>query len=72
MPIHLPPFHDAISWPAGEPPVIDKHVSILETPRANWFLLDSLQRTNDLLGRLGEVQLQWLAKALDARADRPA
>jgi 3',5'-cyclic-AMP phosphodiesterase len=71
---HRPNFYGAFpeARPAGEPPLIDKHVSILETPRANWFLLDSLQGTNDLPGRLGEVQLQWLAKALDARANRPA
>jgi len=58
--------------PQGKLPVPDKHVSILETPHANWFLLDSLQKTNFTPGRLGEVQLQWLAKALDARDDKPA
>jgi 3',5'-cyclic-AMP phosphodiesterase len=35
-------------------------------------LLDSLDYTSKKPGgRLGEVQLQWLAKALDAHADRP-
>jgi 3',5'-cyclic-AMP phosphodiesterase len=58
--------------PKGEPSVADKHVSILETPHANWFLLDSLQRTNYTPGLLGEVQLKWLATALDARPDKPA
>jgi hypothetical protein len=47
-------------------------VSIVESPRANWLLLDSLDKTNYTPGLLGEKQLAWLAAALDARADRPA
>ena len=58
--------------PQGKPTAADKHVSILATPYANWFLLDSLQRTNFTPGRLGETQLKWLADALDAHADKPA
>jgi len=53
-------------------PSIDRHVSIIESPHANWFLLDSMQKTDFTPGRLGEAQLQWLSKALDARADKPA
>jgi len=44
----------------------------METPHANWFLLDSLQRTNYTPGLLGEEQLKWLATALDARPEKPA
>lgn len=58
--------------PDGDPPVADKHVSIVETPHADWILLDSLQRTNHTPGRIGEEQLAWLARTLDARPDRPA
>lgn len=58
--------------PAGSPSVADKHVSIIESPRANWFLLDSLEKTNYTPGTLGNEQLGWLATALDARADKPA
>jgi hypothetical protein len=58
--------------PEGKPAVADKHVSIIETPHANWFLLDSLQRTNYTPGLLGEAQLKWLAAALDARQEKPA
>jgi 3',5'-cyclic AMP phosphodiesterase CpdA len=54
------------------PPVEAKHVSVLETPKANWFLLDSLTKTDVVTGELGAAQLQWLAQALDARADKPA
>jgi len=49
-----------------------KHVSIVEAARVNWVLLDSLYKTNDATGVLGETQLAWLAKALDARKDKPA
>jgi 3',5'-cyclic AMP phosphodiesterase CpdA len=54
------------------PPLPDKIVSVLETPHANWFLLDSLDQVNVTTGRIGDAQFSWLAKALDARPDRPA
>ena len=53
-------------------PVMDKHVAILKTPRANFFLLDSLEKVLLTPGLLGEDQLEWLGKALDANADKPA
>src|SRR5205085_5467308 len=43
-----------------------------ETPLANWYLLDSLDKTNVTPGRLGSEQLEWLKKALDARTNKPA
>ena len=52
--------------------VPDKHIVVVESARANWFLLDSLDQTNHTQGRLGPAQLQWLGKALDARPDKPA
>jgi 3',5'-cyclic AMP phosphodiesterase CpdA len=66
-------FYEALSEERPEsPPVESKHVSVLETPHANWFLLDSLFKTDVVTGELGARQLEWLAKALDARADKPA
>ena len=63
----------ATSEPKTAPsPVADKHVAVLETPRANWFLLDSLDKTGVSEGLLGKAQLDWLAKALDARRSKPA
>ena len=53
-------------------PVADKVVSVLETPLVNWFLLDSLKKTMVTSGLLGKAQLDWLAKALDARPKKPA
>jgi 3',5'-cyclic AMP phosphodiesterase CpdA len=58
--------------PARTPAVAAKHVWIVPTPWANWFLLDSLHKTNYTPGRLGEEQLRWLAAALNARPYRPA
>jgi hypothetical protein len=46
--------------------------SIISTPQANWFLLDSLNKTNASPGELGRDQLEWLAAELDARAYKPA
>jgi 3',5'-cyclic-AMP phosphodiesterase len=51
---------------------LDKLVYVMETPRANWFFLDSLHEQDINLGVLGRPQLDWLAGALDARPDKPA
>jgi 3',5'-cyclic AMP phosphodiesterase CpdA len=53
-------------------PLEGRHAAILETPLANWFLLDSLVKTNQTPGELGKAQRAWLGKALDARPDKPA
>jgi 3',5'-cyclic AMP phosphodiesterase CpdA len=50
----------------------DRQVLVFETPRANWIMLDSLDKTNSTPGVLGAAQLQWLAKTLDERAGKPA
>jgi 3',5'-cyclic-AMP phosphodiesterase len=54
------------------PLVPGRQVEIVETPHANWFLLDSLEKTHSTPGLLGKEQLGWLGKTLDARADKPA
>ena len=63
-------FPEYKSRDQGLPP--DKHVALLESPHANWFLLDSMDGPGVVAGRLGEAQLRWLAEALDARPDKPA
>ncbi len=55
-----------------QPPVASKHVTVIETPLANWFLLDSLLEVDVVTGQLGVEQRAWLAQALDARTDKPA
>jgi 3',5'-cyclic AMP phosphodiesterase CpdA len=56
-----------------ERPVLEsKHVTVVESPRANWFLLDSLTETDVVTGEIGVEQRAWLDKALKARSDKPA
>lgn len=49
-----------------------RNVSVVESEHANWFLLDSLQRTAYTPGLLGSAQRKWLAAQLDAHAEKPA
>lgn len=81
MPVHLTlgnhdhrdRFWQAFPPQHGEEKIVEhRHIVMLETPRANWFILDTLQETNHTPGLLGEAQLVWLAAALDAHADKPA
>jgi 3',5'-cyclic-AMP phosphodiesterase len=65
-------FRSALEQAGAARPMADKHVAILRSPRANWFLLDSLELVNKTPGLLGAAQLQWLADSLDANTDRPA
>jgi 3',5'-cyclic AMP phosphodiesterase CpdA len=53
-------------------PLADRQVALVRTPRANWFVLDSLEKTLATPGSLGQEQLDWLAGALDANPDKPA
>lgn len=81
LPLHLTmgnhddrePLYDAISAQRPEhPPVESKHVAVIESQHANWFLLDSLMATDVVTGELGEAQRKWLAIELDRRKDKPA
>jgi Icc protein len=49
-----------------------RHVAVVKTPVANWFLLDSLDVTDKSPGALGDGQLKWLERALDKAARAPA
>jgi len=53
-------------------PVATHVVSVLRAPRANWFLLDSLEQTAATPGLLGEAQIAWLARTLDQHKNKPA
>ena len=81
LPLHLTmgnhddrgPMYAALQTQKPERPLLDsKHVTILETPHANWFLLDSLTQTDVVTGEIGAEQRAWLAAALTARAVKPA
>jgi len=70
---HRNRFLQAIPW-AFRPdrPWRARCCAVVPSPRANWFLLDSLDKTLSTPGLLGPEQLDWLARALDARRRRPA
>ncbi len=53
-------------------PVQTKHISVIKSPHANWFLLDSLDVVDKPPGKLHTAQRDWLAKALDDRKSKPA
>jgi 3',5'-cyclic AMP phosphodiesterase CpdA len=57
---------------AKERPLTAHVVAVVRAPRANWFILDSLDKTLSTPGLLGEAQLAWLGRALDADARKPA
>lgn len=56
----------------NDSPIQSRHIGIVETQHANFFLLDSLVRPMLTQGLIGGQQLKWLATALDARPERPA
>ena len=66
-------FWDALQEEkAAKRPLADRQVALVRSARANWFVLDSLETTLSTPGLLGSEQLDWLGKALDANADKPA
>lgn len=66
-------FRETFADHTDPPPVmIEKHVSLIETPLANWILLDTLRYVNKVEGEIGEKQIEWLTGLLDAHPDKPA
>ena len=67
-------YLDALARKAGQEPlkkIPERLHSVIETPKANLILLDSLDETDKTPGRFGEAQIQWLETQLDARKDKP-
>ena len=65
-------FHDVLkNEKLDVPPVKSKHVSLVQTPKANLLLLDSLKEPNLPQGLLGADQCDWIGRILDAHADKP-
>jgi metallophosphoesterase superfamily enzyme len=56
----------------GIRPAGGRITEVIELPRANLFVLDTLDQPDGVPGRVGAEQLAWLAKALDERPDKPA
>ena len=82
IPIHLTmgnhddrgPFYEL--FPEAETPkseaTIEKHLAIVESESANWFLVDTLQIVDNVTGEIGAKQRDWLARELDRRSAKPA
>lgn len=51
---------------------LHRQATVFASDRANWFLLDSLEVTDAAPGEFGTTQLDWLARELAARPDKPA
>lgn len=65
-------FRAALVQTGDEGPLADRHVAVVKSPRADFYLLDSLNYDSGRPGRFGPEQLAWLTKELDARPNRPA
>lgn len=66
-------FWDALTAErAARRPLADRQALFLPAPRANWFMLDSLEKTRYTPGLIGAEQLSWLAATLDANDAKPA
>jgi DNA repair exonuclease SbcCD nuclease subunit len=50
----------------------DRQACLVELPGQRWLLLDSLVRTGQTGGELGDAQRTWLAARLDERPEVPA
>jgi 3',5'-cyclic AMP phosphodiesterase CpdA len=81
LPVHLtlgnhddrPVFRKALAQRLTDNrPLESRQATIVESPRANWFVLDSLEAVNRTPGKLGSEQLAWLGRALDEHRDKPA
>ncbi len=69
---HRENFLASLNKPGLPSPVEHRTVGLVESPLVNWFMLDSLDKTNKTPGLLGPEQRAWLEKSLDAHADKPA
>ena len=63
-------FSDAAILHGAE--LADRKTAVIETPHADWYLLDSCKITHHTPGLLGEEQLSWLAERLDKAPSKPA
>jgi hypothetical protein len=52
--------------------LLQRQAGIIPSEHANWFLLDTLEVTDETPGQVGQAQLDWLARELDARPEKPA
>lgn len=58
--------------PSPFPPTLQRRVAMIPGERFDFFLIDSLDVTNQTTGLLGADQLAWLDQSLQRRSPRPA
>jgi len=49
-----------------------RHISVIETPFANWYVIDTLGIINASGGKMGKKQVDYILKEIDAHKDKPA
>ena len=70
---HRARFRNALHDAAPAVGLVDgRCTSIVEGAHARWFMLDSLEKTGSMNGRIGDEQLRWLDASLARLNDRPA
>ncbi len=70
---HRQRFLKAIPADDARQKVVEHRVALMvKAERANWFILDSLDEDSMAKGEVGEEQIAWLGKALDAESSKPA
>lgn len=66
-------FYGVLKSQRPKSPLVEsRHISVVQTRFANFFLLDTLQKTMVTQGTVGGKQREWLAEALDANRSKPA
>ncbi len=65
-------FAAALGDAAAPSPVGGNYCSVIETPLANWILLDSLRHVNQVEGEFGAEQLAWIGRLLAEQPGKPA
>lgn len=59
------------SQKAARRPIAQKQVAFIKTKHLNWLVLDSLEKTLQTPGALGDDQMEWVEKTLDANQKMP-
>lgn len=65
-------FYETYANHAESSTLESKHCSVIETPQADWILLDTLRFVNKVEGELGTEQREWLRERLRKNPEKPA
>ncbi len=68
---HRERFWNALKLDAKIEAIEQRHVAVVKSPRVDLIILDTLDQTNVTPGVLGEAQLAWLKRTLEASGEKP-